>query len=149
MSDIPKDSRLQSLQIQRFIRATPERVFRAWTDPEDLLQWWGPTGVRCVAAEIELSVGGLYRIANEMPDGSILWISGRFEHVEAPHELTYTWVVENNAPETERVSVRFQAHRHGTKVTINHERIPTADLREQHELGWIGCLAGLKTHFDG
>ena len=53
-------------------------MFAAWTTPELLRQWWGPTGVRCIAAEIDLRVGGTYRIGNEIPDGSVIWISGEF-----------------------------------------------------------------------
>jgi uncharacterized protein YndB with AHSA1/START domain len=61
-----------SLIVRRTIAATPARLFDAWTTPELLTQWWGPANVTCPAAEVDLRVGGQYRIANQMPDGSVL-----------------------------------------------------------------------------
>ena len=59
-----------TLLIRRRIAATPERLFEAWTTPEQFVQWWGPPGVECPGAEMELRVGGAYRIRNRMPDGN-------------------------------------------------------------------------------
>lgn len=137
----------KTLRILRLVPASPEKVFSAWTDPEALLQWWGPKGVRCSAAEIELRVGGAYRIANELPDGSTLWISGEFEVIERPHLLVYSWTVENALPVTECVSVRFSEHASGTQIDLTHEQIATEVLRDQHQQGWIGCLDGLTNFF--
>lgn len=135
------------LETRRFIPATPQRVLDAWTTPEALLRWWGPAGVRCVAAEVDLRVGGRYRIGNEMPDKSLLWIEGEFERVEAPRLLVYTWRVGEQPTPTERVTVRFEAVGDGTEVTVLHERIATAALRDQHLAGWDGCLEGLARYF--
>lgn len=140
-------SSLETLQVQRVIPASPERIFRAWTDPEELQLWWGPQGVKCLSAEIDCRVGGAYKIANELPDGSVLWIKGTFEAIEKPHLLIYSWIVENQAPDSERVRVQFQAHDLGTNVIITHERIATESLRDQHRQGWFGCLDGLVTFF--
>lgn len=52
-------------------RASPERIFDAFTDPEQLVRWWWPEGFTCPAAEVDLRVGGTYRIAMKWP-GSIL-----------------------------------------------------------------------------
>jgi uncharacterized protein YndB with AHSA1/START domain len=143
MTQVDHAAALKCLRMRKVIPASPERVFRAWTDPDELKQWWGPKGVRCTSAEIDLEVGGKYRIANELPDGAILWISGIFEVIEKPNLLTFTWVVENGAPNVERVSVQFEPHELGTQVTLTHELISTAALRDQHQNGWIGCLDGL------
>ena len=80
-----------TLVVRRTIRATPERLFAAWTQPAHLRQWWGPEGVRCVGAEIDLRVGGGYRIDNALPDGKLLSIVGEFETIEPPHRLVYSW----------------------------------------------------------
>ena len=132
-----------ALVVRRTIRARPEALFAAWTDPQQLMRWWGPEGVTCTAAEIDLRVGGCYRIANRMPDGSTLWIAGEFEVIEAPSRLIYSWRLEIPGASTERVSVSFVPRGTGTEVIVTHERIASAAARTQHENGWIGCLAGL------
>jgi uncharacterized protein YndB with AHSA1/START domain len=134
---------MMSLVVRRRIRAAPERVFEAWTRPEELRRWWGPESVICIAAEVDLRVGGRYRIANQFPNGEIVWISGQFELVERPGKLDFTWCVERQQAPGERVAVRFEACDAGTLVTVTHERIVDAALRERHEQGWRGCLDGL------
>lgn len=129
--------------MQKLIPASPARLFRAWTNPEELIKWWGPEGVRCVSAEVDAQVGGRYRIGNELHDGSILWISGEFDVVDAPRQLRFTWIVETENPSTERVTVQFEPHEDGTRVILTHELIPTDLLRDKHALGWAGCMQGL------
>lgn len=132
-----------TLVVQRTIAATPERLFAAWTDPVELRRWWGPDGVTCIGSEIDLCVGGRYRIGNRLPDGTTLWIVGVFEAIDRPHRLIYTWQLEGGPSTLERVTVDFAARGSATLVTITHARIESEAQRRQHELGWAGCLAGL------
>jgi uncharacterized protein YndB with AHSA1/START domain len=132
-----------TLVVRRRIRSTPEQLFAAWTRPELLVRWWGPEGVACPAAEIDLRVGGRYRIANRLPDGTVLWIVGTFEVIEAPHRLVYSWQLESQEGPPERVTVCFDAQGPATEVIVTHEKIPTAAARTSHARGWEGCLAGL------
>ena len=134
------------LVVRRLIAATPERLFDLWTSPEQLRQWWGPPEVTCTAAEVELRVGGTYRIANEFPDGRTVWISGEFLSIERPSELVYTWSVGSSAGRPERVTVRFAPHGMHTEVIVRHERIDDAATRDRHAQGWDGCLRGLMAY---
>lgn len=131
-----------TLVVRRTIRATPERLFDAWTDPAELVRWWGPKDVVCTHAEIDLRVGGRYRLANRFPDGAIVWIGGEFERVDRPSRLVYTWRVEPQT-ESERVTVTFDPRDGGTEVIIRHERIPDSTRRDGHEAGWRDCLESL------
>lgn len=132
------------LVVRRTIRATPERLFDAWTSPEQLIQWWGPVGVTCPVAEVDLRVGGRYRLANETPAGDTIWITGEFERIDRPNEIVYTWSIEPASREPERVTVRFSPKSDGhTEVIVVHERIADARERDEHERGWHGCLDGL------
>ena len=131
------------LRLSRVISAPPDRVFDLWTRPDELKKWWGPANVRCISAEVDLRVGGAYRIGNEMPDGTIVWISGLFRRIERPNRLEYSWSVESGSKTIELVTVDFTAHEHGTMLTLVHSRIANEALREGHRLGWIGCLDGL------
>jgi uncharacterized protein YndB with AHSA1/START domain len=146
MTDQPSgtDARV-TLVVRKTIRASAEALFDAWTEPERLMKWWGPQSVVCIAAEVDLRVGGRYRIANQFPDGKILWIAGAFETIERPHKLVYTWAIEPAAGASERVTVVFVPRGEGgdSEVIVTHERIANAAARDMHEQGWRGCLDGL------
>jgi uncharacterized protein YndB with AHSA1/START domain len=144
----PGDGVNATLIVRRSIQSTPQKLFAAWTQPDLLMRWWGPEGVECPAAEIELRVGGSYRIANRFPDGTILWITGVFELIDPPHRLTYTWKLESQAGPVERVTVCFVARGTSTEVEITHERIANEVARTSHERGWIGCLDSLVSFID-
>jgi uncharacterized protein YndB with AHSA1/START domain len=133
----------ETLVVRRTIRATTERLFDAWTQPEQLKKWWGPASVECIDAKVDLRVGGHYRIANQFPDGKVLWIAGEFESIERPKKLVYTWRLESTQGPGERVTVIFEAHGSETDIVVTHERIPTKATRDVHEQGWLGCLDGL------
>jgi len=134
---------MTNLTVRRLIRASPQRLFDAWTQPGHLKHWWGPAGVECPSAEVDLRPGGAYRIANQFPDGKVVWVAGTFETIEPPHRLVYSWRVEPETVATERVTVSFEPVGDATEVVVLHERIPTEDARRQHEAGWHGCLGGL------
>jgi uncharacterized protein YndB with AHSA1/START domain len=135
-----------TLIVRRTIRAGAARLFEAWTQPGQLKQWWGPESVQCIDAQVDLRVGGRYRIANQFPDGKILWIAGDFEVIEAPHRLVYTWALEPASGAPERVTVRFVAQGRATEVIVTHEGIASAPVRDRHERGWQGCLDGLASY---
>jgi uncharacterized protein YndB with AHSA1/START domain len=133
------------LTIRRRIAAPPERLFAYWTDPAHLARWWGPVGVTCDSATVDLRVGGAYRIGNRFADGTVLWISGVFETIEPPRQLIYSWRL-GDADAVERVSVTFTPVGDSTEVVIVHERIASSETREGHERGWQECLDGLSAY---
>jgi len=137
-----------TLVVRKTIRASAERLFTAWTDPAQLKLWWGPRGVRCTGAEVDLRIGGRYRIANQFPDGRILWITGEYQSIEPPRKLVYTWRLEAQADNSERVTVQFEPHGDLTEVIVTHELISNETLRDRHEQGWIGCLEGLARYLE-
>jgi uncharacterized protein YndB with AHSA1/START domain len=137
-----------ALVVRRAIRASAERIFDAWTEPEHLRAWWGPRPVTCSGAEVDLRVGGRYRIANALPDGSTLIIEGEFREIERPRKLVYTWHMGNigdAAGESSLVTVRLEPRGDTTEVIIVHENVPSVAARDSHEEGWNGCLDGLES----
>jgi uncharacterized protein YndB with AHSA1/START domain len=128
------------------VAASPERVWRAWTDAAELLSWWGPAEVRCISAEIDLRVGGRYRIGNELPDGEVIWIDGVYQVVERPHRLNYTWLSNLERTSVQFVEVSFEPVKSGTEIVLCHRRIPNEALRVNHEIGWLGCLDGIASY---
>jgi uncharacterized protein YndB with AHSA1/START domain len=137
-----------TLVVRKTIRAGVERLFDAWTEANQLRKWWGPVDVRCIGAEVDLRVGGQYRIGNQLPDGTILWIAGEFEAVEKPHKLVYRWLVEGDSKRPERVTVRFEPRDGATEVIVIHQLIQDESTRGRHEQGWLGCLTGLLRYIE-
>ncbi len=136
------------LSVSRIVRASREAVFEAWTTPDMVRRWWGPPPFTCPVAEIDLRVGGAYRLANLGPDGELIWISGTFLQVEAPSELAYTWQLSNQPPDPSVVHVRLLDHAEGTEIRVHHERFATAANRDQHVEGWGGCLQKLADYVE-
>ncbi len=137
-----------TLVVRRTIRAAAHRIFDAWTQPEHLRAWWGPRPVTCSGAEVDLRVGGRYRIDNAIPDGSTVVIEGEFREIIRPRKLVYTWRMSGEAEETSLVTVRFEPRGAATEVVIVHEQVPTEATRGSHEEGWNGCLDGLAGFFE-
>lgn len=137
---------MQSTQLSmtRFIKAPKDVVFEAWTRPEHLKKWWGPGKVFCPEAHVDLKVGGQYRIANQLENGDVIWISGTFAEIERPNKLVYDWMVGSQGEEPSLVTVTFNTYEDGTELTITHMRIKDAALRDDHKKGWTGCLEKLE-----
>lgn len=137
------------LVVRRVIAASPARLFEAWTTPSQLLEWWGPLDIDCTLAEIDLRVGGRYRLGNRNREGDVLYLSGEFLAIDPPTQLVYTWQLESADRPQEQVTVRFEPRDDGTEVVITHELIPDEQTRTTHRHGWLGCLKGLAEQVSG
>jgi uncharacterized protein YndB with AHSA1/START domain len=136
----------ENLHVQRVIHARRERVFRAWTTPEEILKWFGPGDCRALDAKVDLRVGGSYHF-RVFTQGMEMDLVGVFREITAPSRLVYTWQFKGgpppNMPET-LVTVDFVEKSSATEVRIKHEKLPTAEVRAQHRMGWEGCLEKLE-----
>ncbi len=87
----PRPSSATTLSLTRTFAASREKVFRAWTDPEELKKWFGPIGYSTLIAEVDLRVGGKYRLGmRKLPDGDIFYLTGTYREVRTPEKLVYT-----------------------------------------------------------
>jgi len=139
-----------TLRLTRTFPASPEKVFRAWTDPEALKRWAPPFDRTAPVAEVDLRPGGRYRIHMRAPDGSVEIVTGLYQTVDPPHRLVYTWFWETKPEMGETlVTVEFAADAGATRVTLTHERFPNSEVRDRHELGWGGCFDKFAALFTG
>ena len=131
-----------TLNLRRIFKAERKKVFRAWTDPEELKKWWGPEGYATPSAEVDLRVGGKFRLGmRKLPDGEIFYLSGIYREVRPPERLVYTWRWEAQPEHGETlVTVEFREVGDSTEVVLTHERFPTEKARDDHNRGWSGCL---------
>jgi len=80
-----------TLHIERRLSAPPAQVFRMHSEPDLFAQWWGPNGFSVPSAELDVRVGGRYRIAMQPPEGEAFSLSGEFREVDPPDRLVYTF----------------------------------------------------------
>jgi uncharacterized protein YndB with AHSA1/START domain len=105
------------VRFRRFVNAPPDLVFDAWTQPEHLRRWWGPRSYALVVCEVDLRIGGSYRLTQQAPDGQEHTFRGRYIELERPRSLCRTFVYDG-APEHEASeTVTFQRRDSGTLVT--------------------------------
>ena len=141
----PKPSTENTLNLRRIFKAPREKVFRAWTDPEELKKWWGPPGYGTPSAEVDLRVGGKYRLGmRKLPEGPVFYLAGTYREVRPPERLVYTWRWEAE-PELGDTLVTVEFHDRGgsTEIVLTHELFPTEKARQEHERGWSGGLDNL------
>ena len=140
-----------SLRLERTFDAPAEEVFDAWTDPEVLRRWWraDPTWTTPVA-EVDLRVGGSYRISMQDPDGGVRHtVVGQYREVSRPERLVYSWQWEQEDGKPGRaslVTVGFHAEGDRTKVVLVHTDLESAQSSERHAHGWEQVLSQLQGH---
>ena len=141
----------KEIVIERVFDAPRELVWKAWTDPEHVAQWWGPHGMKTRVDELDLRVGGGWRYVMLGPDGSEYPQSGTFREIVPPEKIVTSAVFEvgSNAPQKQVLTYRFDDLGDKTKLTmvIEHE---TAELRREQEAfeieGWSSNFDCLDEH---
>ena len=127
-----------TITISRTVAATPERVFAAWTDADQLAGWWWPQ-LGGTTYDMEARPGGRFRIHSPELGATV---SGTFTEVERPRRLTFTWVWQDDgepASEEDVVVVRFEPEGDATTVTVAHTsaaHVPEGGA----EQGWSDVL---------
>ncbi len=152
MSDTPSSINERELVLTRFINAPREKLFRAWTEPELLLQWFAPQPWTTSKAEMDVRVGGATLVVMRSPEGD-----------EYPNRGVYLEVVENECIVTTDAYVTawepsekpfmtliltFEEEGDGTRYTARALHWTVAD-REEHEAmgfqeGWAQCTDQLE-----
>ena len=138
------------LRLRRHYPVVPEQVWRAWTDPQALSAWFGPGEPNTVTlAELDVRVGGRYRIRFHTQNGEEHEVSGTYERVEAPRTLVFSWAWRSTPDAVSLVTVSLRPLAGGTELDFRHERFVDRKAREGHEQGWTATLAKLDAWLRG
>jgi uncharacterized protein YndB with AHSA1/START domain len=136
-----------TLRLSRRFSRSPEVVFRAWTNPDIIRRWWSPAGWTPAEMEVDLRVGGNYRLGMRRNEGGdTVYVHGRFLEVCAPQRLIYTWKWEHafeQMPETQ-VTVSFIESEGGTELELIHEPLPEISICLRVRAGWLDACQRLK-----
>lgn len=130
-----------ALRIARTFRATPDKVFRAWTTPEALKRWCAPGDMTTPVAEVDLKVGGRFRIHMRSPDGKVYKATGVYSTVDPPKKLVFTWRWEDSPGAVETlITLEFTGRGDSTEMVLTHSRFPNEAMKQDHEKGWLGSM---------
>jgi uncharacterized protein YndB with AHSA1/START domain len=139
-----------AVSIRRSYHVAPDKVWRAWTEPQALSQWFGPGATPSRAqAEIDLRVGGRFRIAFPMPEGEHE-ASGEYLEVLPNRRLVFTWAWKGTPERVSRVTIDLSPVADGTELSFVHDRFFDDKARANHERGWqpffgnLGAFLGSK-----
>ena len=131
-----------SLALQRHYPVAPEKVWRAWTDAEAVKRWWGPgPGEPVSLAELDVRVGGRFRIVFGGPDGKMHECAGVYKEVVPNRKLVFTWHWPNSTPErVSVVTIIFKDLNGKTELLFTHEQLFDEKARDDHKRGWSASL---------
>ena len=137
---------LPTFSIARIYPVAPEKVWRAWTDPQALIHWFGPGEPESVTlAEVDLRIGGRYHIVFHTPDGEDHDVSGVYQEVVENHRLVFTWAWKSTPERVSRVSIGLRPVDGGTELAFVHDRFFDLKARNDHEGGWLPTFIKLET----
>jgi uncharacterized protein YndB with AHSA1/START domain len=142
----PRLAEKPSLTLTRSYPVAPEKVWRAWTDAEAVRKWWGPgPGEPVSTAELDVRVGGRFRIVFGGPDGKAHECAGVYREVVPNRKLVFTWCWPNTTPErVSVVTVEFKEVKGKTELIFKHEQLFDEKVRDDHKRGWSGLLDKLE-----
>ncbi|HEY2713650.1 MAG TPA: SRPBCC domain-containing protein [Chthoniobacterales bacterium] len=132
-----------SLEIKRVIHAPRDRVYKAWTDPAQLREWWGPESVRTTNLIGDVRVGGKYRWELVTSEGEEMVVFGEYRELVPGKKIVFTWKWDDDEAWEARnsiVTVEFSDSDGGTEVRLVHEQLPSEESRDRHNEGWNSVL---------
>jgi len=129
--------------IHRNYSASPQQVYAAWTDPKLASQFMCPEDVKSGKIDMDVRVGGKYRIEMLMPNGETYVAYGVYKDVQPAKRLsmTWTWEEDNKAEEHETLlTIDLAPNGSGTDLTLTHEKLASQKSADDHTHGWNSIL---------
>ena len=130
------------LVIRHKMPAPREAVYAAWTDPTCIRQWMCPGDVVHTEAELDVRVGGSYRIL--MKGGRDDYDhTGTYQIVEPPSKLAFTWISKGTDHQVTLVTLEFLDRGKESELVLTHERFASESMMRRHEGGWTQIVEKL------
>ena len=112
-------NKAERMVVTRTFDAPRELVWKAWTDPQYVKQWWGPKGFTTPVYEMDFRVGGKFLICMKAPDGQEFWNGGEYHEIVVPEKI---------------VSSMYFADSQGNKVAPAHYGIKHEAIDGEHDV---------------
>jgi uncharacterized protein YndB with AHSA1/START domain len=138
------------LVITHIFDAPRNLVFKAWTEPEHLVHWWGPRGFTSTIIANDVRPGGAYRVHMRGPEGDDHWSQGVYREVVEPERLVMTraWTDAGGKPTSPEtvLTVTFEEDDGKTKLTLHQAVFESVTARDAHRGGWNSSLDRLAAY---
>lgn len=135
------------VEVSRILPVKRSRIYTAWTQPEQLQQWFGPSHLQVVKVSADVRVGGEYCIEMVDPtaskDAPHPMVTGKYQVVIPDEMLCFTWNGPWDPDGETLVTVSLRDADSGTRIIIQHERFVSPETGGQHGHGWERALDNL------
>ncbi|ELZ05272.1 SRPBCC family protein [Natrialba asiatica] len=146
----PTEADERSMTASRVVEASPERVYEAFLDPDELARWLPPTGFSAEVHHLEAEEGGTFRATftgetEEFADYGHSF-GGTYQELVRGERILYTESFETDDPAMAgemTVTVTFETVSEGTEITVRHEGFPEATSPSDANEGWTDSLGNL------
>jgi uncharacterized protein YndB with AHSA1/START domain len=132
-----------TIRLHRVLRATPERVYRAFTDPDAMAKWLPPNGFTGKVHQMDVREGGAHKMSfTNFTSGKSHSFGGRYLEVKPGERLRYTDKFDDpNLPGEMQVTVTFKKVPSGTELDVVQEGVPEVIPADACYVGWGESLA--------
>jgi len=148
------DTTEEALVITRVFDAPRELVWKAWTEPEHMMRWWGPRAFTCPHCEIDFRVGGKILASMQSPEfneGRPIWSTGVYREIVPLERIVMTdsfadekgnvvpathYGMGEDIPLEMLVTVTLEDLGGKTRMTMRHEGLPAGEMKDGANQGW-------------
>lgn len=136
-----------TVQLHRVLRTTPEKLYRAFLEPDAMAKWLPPYGFTCQVEHMDARVGGTYRMSfKNFGTGNSHSFGGEYLELVPGEKIRYSDRFDDpNLPGEMLATISFRPVACGTELTIVQEGLPEVIPVEMCYLGWQESLAQLAT----
>jgi uncharacterized protein YndB with AHSA1/START domain len=132
------------LVITRIFDAPRDLVWKAWTEPERMVRWFGPRGFTSTVLKTDFRTGGAYHFHMRSPEGNDHWLQGIYHEIVEPERLvsTFAWADAEGKPTRPETLLTVSLAEHGgkTKLTLHQAVFESVTARDLHNEGWTSSL---------
>ena len=138
-----------ALKVERLFDAPRELVWKAWSDPAHLTQWWGPKGYTGHSVKVDFRVGGTWLACMRSPEGQDIWATGVYREIVQPERIVATdsfadengnvvpashYGIPGDFPDEMLITVTLEDRGGKTFLTLIHEGL--GEMAEGAGQGW-------------
>ena len=134
--------------VENIFKASPQRLFEAWTTPTEVIKWFGPKTRNLSHAEIDLQIGGQWRFTYDANGEHADILEGEYQEITAPKRLVFSWthtrIFNDGQRETtspSKVTLTFDTVEQGTRMRLVHSQVKA-------EAGRLGLTGGWQISYE-